>query len=79
MNGVDSRCRMGRHKGKQMTDFANDLVEMMNAWDWVMEESKSRFPNASREELFSIASSVMNHALHLNQPAINQVTKNVTM
>ncbi len=45
------------------TTFAQDLVEMMAAWEKIMTAARSQFPNATEEELFQIASAAMRHAL----------------
>lgn len=50
---------------KKPTTFAQDLAEMMAAWDKIMTAARAQFPNASEDELFKIASGAMRHALGL--------------
>jgi hypothetical protein len=45
------------------TTFAQDLQEMMSAWNTIMAAAKAEFPSATEEELFQLASSAMRHSL----------------
>jgi hypothetical protein len=43
--------------------FAQDMAEMMQGWNKIEAAAKKQFPNATKEELFQICKSAMNHAL----------------
>ena len=45
------------------TTFAQDIAEMMAAWNKIMTAARAQFPNATEEELFQIAHAAMKHAL----------------
>lgn len=47
------------------TTFAEDLREMMAAWDKIMTAARVQFPNATEEQLYQIAHAAMKHALGL--------------
>lgn len=47
------------------TTFAQDLAEMMAAWNKIMAAARAQFPTASEEELFAITKDAMNHSLKL--------------
>lgn len=44
---------------------ANDIREMMNAWNTIIAAARKQFPAASEEEIFQIAKGAMNNALGL--------------
>jgi hypothetical protein len=46
-----------------MTDFAKHLREMMNVWAAIEDAARSRFTDATEEEIYQIASSAMSHSL----------------
>ena len=45
--------------------LAADLAEMMAGWNKIESAAKAQFPNATKEELYEITKSAMNHALGL--------------
>lgn len=45
--------------------FADDIAEMISAWNTIMAAAKREFPGASEEKLFAIASSAMKNSLGL--------------
>ena len=48
-----------------MTTFAQDLLEMMAAWNLIEAKAKAEFPDASPERIYQICHGAMNHALGL--------------
>lgn len=44
-------------------NFAADLREMLAAWTTIEKTARTTYPGASKEELFKITSSAMNHSL----------------
>lgn len=51
------------------TQAAQDIAELMAAWNTITARARIEFPNASEEELFQIASGAMRHALSVNGAA----------
>lgn len=47
----------------QATTAAQDIAELMAAWNKIMAAARQQFPGASEEELYQIAKGAMNHAL----------------
>ena len=47
------------------TTAAQDIAELMAAWDKVMAAAREQFPAASEEKLYQIAKGAMNQALGL--------------
>jgi hypothetical protein len=47
------------------TTAAQDIAEMMAAWNKIMTAAREQFPGASEERLYEIAKGAMNHALGL--------------
>jgi hypothetical protein len=47
------------------TTAAQDIAEMMQAWNTILAAAREQFPAASDEDLFQIAKGAMNHALGL--------------
>lgn len=43
--------------------FANDIAEMMNAWNKIQAAARKQFPNASNEEIYQITKDTMNSVL----------------
>ena len=58
----ESATKRRRQTMKPAT-FAQDIAEMMAAWNKIMTAARAQFPNATDEELFQIASAAMRHAL----------------
>lgn len=56
--------------------FAQDLAELMAGWNTIMDAAKSRYPNASPDELQVLASCAMNHALGI-RPLSNETSDSV--
>lgn len=46
-------------------NIAQNLKELMAAWDTIAAAAKQQFPNVSTEELYQIVKGAMNHALKL--------------
>ena len=46
-----------------MNAAANDIAEMMNAWNKIQAAARKQFPNASEEEIYQIAKGAMLHTL----------------
>ncbi len=47
--------------------LVTDIKEMMEGWNKIENCAKAAFPQASKEELFKICSSAMNHALNIGK------------
>ena len=47
------------------TTAAQDIAEMMAAWNKIMTAAREQFPGASEERLYEIAKGAMVHALGL--------------
>lgn len=43
--------------------LAQDIAEMMAAWNKIMTAARAQFPNASEEQLYQIAKGAMEYAL----------------
>jgi hypothetical protein len=48
------------------TALGNDLLEMMNAWNVIVDQARATFPNATEDQLFDIAKNAMMHTLRIN-------------
>jgi hypothetical protein len=48
------------------TTFAQDIQELMTAWNTIMSTARQQFPKATEEEIYQIAFGAMNHALKLS-------------
>lgn len=48
---------------RQATTAAQDIAELMAAWNKIMTAAREQFPGASEEKLYQIAKDAMNHAL----------------
>jgi len=46
-----------------LPNFADDIAEMMNAWNKVQAAARKQFPDASEEEIYQITKDTMNAAL----------------
>lgn len=46
-------------------NIAQDLKELMAAWNTIAAAAKQQFPGASAEELYQIIKGAMNHALKI--------------
>jgi hypothetical protein len=46
-----------------MNAAANDIAEMMNAWNKIQAAARKQFPKASDEEIYQIAKGAMLHTL----------------
>lgn len=49
----------------QTTTAAQDIAELMAAWNKIMTAARQQFPGASEEKLYQIAKNAMNSALGL--------------
>jgi len=49
----------------ETTKESQVLRELMNAWDSIVASARKRFPNATEEEIYQIASSAMKRALNI--------------
>ena len=50
---------------QKMSQFAKDLVEMMNAWNVIIDAARTQNPSATEEEICQIAHSAMKHSLKI--------------
>ena len=50
---------------QKMSQFAKDLVEMMNAWNVIIDAARTQNPSATEEEIYQIAHSAMKHSLKI--------------
>ena len=49
------------------TAIGNDLMEMMNAWNVIIDEARIAFPNATEDQIFDIAKNAMIHTLRIRE------------
>ena len=48
-----------------MSQFAKDLVEMMNAWNVIINAARAQNPSATEEEIYQMAHGAMKHSLKI--------------
>lgn len=48
-----------------MSQFAKDLVEMMNAWNVIINAARAQNPSATEEEIYQMAHVAMKHTLKI--------------
>lgn len=49
-----------------MSEFAKDLLEMINGWNLIEKRAREQFPNATDEEIYQITNSTFRYSLGLS-------------